>query len=837
MVSETTRRALLSSVLGVGVGGMALTDARQFLADFAPLSGSTWNADARRVDREVDSPYGDATVRYDDHGVPHVSASDERAAYYAVGYVQASDRLFEMDLLRRVMRGELSAVFGEVAVDSDRFNRQMDFARAAEVTWDAAKDGPAAPASEAFVDGVNAYREDADRPVEFELLDYDADPWTPVDSILAQKQISWGLTGSFATLRRAAVADAFDRETAETLYPLPDADNHDSPILRPGDREPNPPGGESATVSGRASATSRSRRPTGAGTGKRVDPDLVSWLEGFESEDGVGSNSWVVHGEYTASGQPVVANDPHLDLRVPPVWYEQHVVVDGERDVRGVTFPGVPFVIIGRSDTGAWGFTNAGYDVIDFYTYETRNGGSEYRYGDEFREFQTREETIPVADGEDETVEVTKSVHGAVLSRRSDGDALSGTDGRVGVQWTGLSAARTIESIYDIGRSAGVDDVLDALPKFDEPTQNFVYADRDGRTLYYTTGTVPVRRTDGDPVAATRPFDGSAREGEWRGFEPYGETDWAAADTIPFEEMPHSVDPGYLATANQRVTDDPPAHLSEGYASPFRGARIYERLDERAGSGEAMTPAFLRDVQLDAVDRRVDHLRPLLEDARGEVSGAVREELDAVLAWDGEMTTARREPLVFAFWARELGERVFERRFEDADLDVGTPNDWVLGNLPEDSEWFVPADGSDPDRGAVAAAALADALDAIDEAGHETYGDYNRTALTHPFEREFLNYPAYPTDGSPTAVNNFRRESMVGSSWRQVVPVGDDGSDAMAVLPGGNDGDPLSANYADQLDDWAAGRFREFGLDAPDGVDVRFTGDDGDAGDSGGDGE
>lgn len=822
MVSDTTRRALLSAVLGAGVGGMALTDAREFLADFAPLSGSAWNEDGRAVEGDVASPYGEATVRYDDHGVPHVEASDERAAYYAVGYVQAADRLFEMDLLRRVMRGELSAVFGDRAVDSDRFHRQMDFVRAAEVTWAAASDGPAAPASEAFVDGVNAYREAADRPIEFELLDYEAAPWTPVDSILAQKQISWGLTGSFATLRRAAVAAAYDRETAATLYPLPDADNHDAPILRPGAREPNPPGGD-------AGGESVAR----AGTGDPVDPDLVSWLAAFESEDGVGSNSWVVSGEYTASGNPVVANDPHLDLRVPPVWYEQHVVVDGERDARGVTFPGVPFTIIGRNDRGAWGFTNAGYDVVDFYTYDTRDGGREYRYGDEWREFETREETIPVADGDDETVEVTKSVHGAVLSKGSDGDPLPGTRGRVGVQWTGLSAARTIESIYDVGRSEGVDDVLDALPKFDEPTQNFVYADADGRTLYYTTGQVPIRRTDGDPVPATRPFDGSAREGEWVGFEPYGETDWATADTVPFEEMPHSVDPGYLATANQRVTDDPPAHLSEGYASPFRGARIYERLDERADGGDPMTPAFLRDVQLDAVDRRVDHLRPLLEDARGDVAGDAREELDALLDWDGEMTKARREPLVFAFWARELGERVFDRRFENAGLDVGAPGGWVLGNLPADSEWFVPEDGSEPDRGAIAAAALENALDAIAAEGHTTYGDYNRTALTHPFERGFLNYPAYPTDGSPTAVNNFRRESMVGSSWRQVVPVGDDAEPARAVLPGGNDGDPLSGHYADQLDDWAAGRYREFGLDAPDGVDVRFTGSDGDPGGDG----
>jgi penicillin amidase len=805
---------------------MALTDARGFLENFAPLSGSTWDAADRELDGEVESPYGPAEVRYDGRGVPHVTADSEQAAYYAVGYVQAADRLFEMDLLRRVMRGELSAVFGDVAVDSDRFNRQMDFARAAEVTWEAAKDGPAAPASEAFTDGVNAYREDAGRPVEFELLDYDADPWTPVDSLLAQKQISWGLTGDFSTLRRTAVADAFDRETADLLYPLPDANNHDSPILRPGDREPNPVGGATGDAPAGRAASSGAVDAIGAGSGGAVDPALVSWLEAFESEDGVGSNSWVVSGEYTGSGNPVVANDPHLSLRVPPVWYEQHVVVDGERNVRGVTFPGVPFVVIGRNDAGAWGFTNAGFDVIDFYTYETRNDGREYRYGDEWRAFETREETIEVADGENVAVTVEKSAHGAVLSRGSDGDTLPGTSGRVGVQWTGLSATRTVESVRELGRSEGLDDVLDALRLFDEPTQNFVYADRDGRTLYYTTGQVPIRTIDGDPVTGTRVFDGSAREGEWAGFEPFGETDWESAELVPFEDKPHSIDPGYLATANQRVIDDPSYYLAEGYASPFRGARIYERLDERATSGEAMTPAFLRDLQLDAVDRRVDHLSPLLEDARSEVAGDAREELESLLAWDGDMVAERREPLVFTFWARELGDRVFQRRFDEAGLDVGTPSDWVLGRLPADSEWFVPDGGGDPDRGVIAARALRDALDVLDDEGYVTYGDYNQTALTHPFEREFLNYPAYPTNGSPTTVDNFRRDSLVGSSWRQVVPVGDDAGDAMAVLPGGNDGDPLSNHYADQLDDWAAGRFREFGLDVRGDLAARFTGGD-----------
>ena len=808
MVDETTRRAVLSAVLGAGVGGMALTDARSYLRRFAPGAGSVWGAATGDGPSELPSPYGPAAVRYDDYGVPHVDAESEPAAYYAVGYCHGADRFFQMDLYRRLMAGRLSAVVGQSTVESDAFHRQMDFEAAAEATWSRVEGTETGDVVEAYVAGVEHAREGEQSPMEYRLLEFEPEPWTPTATMLVEKQISWSLTGSFRTLRRALARDRLGSEAVETLYPR--IMDHDTPILR-GEGA----GADAASMRHGAGADAAS---TSDGPDATVpDRRLVSWLGAFESEPGIGSNSWVVSGEYTASGDPIVANDPHLQLTVPPVWYEQRVQTP-ETDARGVSFPGVPFVIIGQNHAGAWGFTNAGADVIDFYRYDTVDNGDGYRYGEETREFDARSETIPVAGADDRTVEVKRSVHGAVLSQFPDGDGFE-TAAELGVAWTGLAATRTVEAVHALNRSDGVDDAEAAIRSFDEPTQCFVYADQEGETYYWVTGRIPIRTTDGEPVRGTRVFDGSAREGEWGdGYTPYGESSWDGF--IPFDEKPGARNPDYLATANQRIADDPAHYLSEGYGSPFRGQRLYARLDARAASDEPLDAAFTRDLQLDTVDARYDLFRPIVEEAI-EAGIDADEDVDAptaesLLPWDGEMRPDAAEPLLFDQWLRSFRERTFDGAFADAGLpaDFPRPNDWVLGNLPADSEWF------DGDRGAAAADAMAKSRERIDAEGWETYGDWNRVRFTHPFDQPFLNYDRIPTAGSAGSVRNFHSEASTGSSWRMIVTF--DG-DSRAVLPGGNSGVYVSPHYDDQLSMWANGEYKSMARTLPDGVDRRFT--------------
>ena len=768
MDSDLTRRALVGVILAGGVGASVFSPVRGYLERFAPLSGSAWDATDQPDSRTIGSPYGAAEVRYDEYGVPNVTGESEEAVYFAVGYAQARDRAFQMDLQRRLMAGELAAVVGSAAVDSDEFRTKMDFTGAAQVTWDSLADSRAGELTEAYTAGVNEIMADDPSALEFSLLEYEPDPWTPVETILMQKQIAWTLTGSFRALRTALVADRLGEEVAEELYPS--RLDHESPIIRDKGTDQ---ASQQRTASGRGSS-----RHT-------VDPGLVDWLSEFESPSGIGSNSWVVAGEHTASGAPIVANDPHLSLMVPPVWYEMNLSTP-ETSVRGVTFPGVPFVVIGENDTGAWGFTNTGADVIDFYRYDTRDG--EYRYEDEWRAFETEQRTIEVDGGKNRQVTVRKTLHGPVIEREGE---------RVGVAWTGHTAESTPQAVYEYSRSGGLDDVVKATEDFDVPTQNLVYADRDGNTLYYVTGRIPIRTTDGEAVPGDRIFDGSAGKGEWQGFTPFGTSSWEGF--VPFEEKPHVTNPDYIGTANQRVVNDPEHYIAEPYSDPYRGIRIYDRLDRRVRSDDPIDPQFIKDLQRDTLDLRAEALVPLLvEVARAaEDTDEIGRYVDALDDWDHRMEGDSLAALVFTRWFDEYRERVFGPTFEEHDLGASYyPNDWVLQYLDPDSRWF-----EGRSRAGVMLDALNAAIEAIENAEYDTYGGYNTTgAMDHPLGLDFLGYPALPTDGSRATVNNYAVENPTGSSWRMICPM--DGPSS-AVIPGGNSGSYFSAHYDDQLGLWA----------------------------------
>jgi penicillin amidase len=775
-----------------------------YLGLAAPLSGDVYDTVARDDGvgpgaERVENPYGRATVRYDDDGVPHVSAENERALYYAVGYVQARDRLFQMDLQRRLVGGNLSAAFGERAVSSDRFHRRLDFRGAAEASWRSLRDTEAAPALEAYSAGVNRYVEAGDLPPEFELLGYEPAEWTPVDTLLVGKLIAWRLSGSFADLRRATVASRLGPAAASDLYPA--RLDHATPVIRGrSDAAQFDPSAVAGDGPGGARADGRNATDFGA---------LYESVAPFDARPGVGSNNWVLSGEATASGRPVLANDPHLSLTVPATWYEMHATT-GEMDVRGVAFPGVPFVVIGRTADVAWGVTNVGGDFTDLYAYETENGS--YLYEGKYRQFETTTETIRVADAPDVTVEVRKTAHGPVIER-------SGRE--VGVAWPGFSATNESLGVYRLNRAESMSDVRDALRIWDVPAQNFVAATRAGETLYYPAGRYPLRVTDGEVVRGDRIFDGSAGEGEWPGYEPYGVSSWDGF--VPFASVPHVDDPAVLASANQRLVDDAPFYLgtSQTFADPYRGARIYELLDDHRADG-GVSATEVAAVQRDVRSRAGRAFASVALDAREEMSPAARALARELDGWGGSMRADSRAALVARLFRQEYRNATFGDELRAHGLDEAYyPRDYVLQTLPADSRWFDDVGTEDVEtRADVAADAMNRTAARIDREGYETYGDYNRLDLDHPFGREFLDWPERPMDGGPDTVFNYRaRGDPVGSSWRMVVAFGEmpAGDDARGVIPGGQSGVFWSPHYHDQLDEWAAGEYKPLTLEAPAG--------------------
>ncbi|KTG10107.1 penicilin amidase [Haloprofundus marisrubri] len=817
MHSEPWRVALSVVLVGALVASAALGGT--FLSLAAPFSGDAYEGvDGGVGDGErIENPYGEATVTYDEYGVPHVDAENEEALYFAVGYVQARDRLFAMDLQRRLIAGELSSAVGERAVESDEFYRSLDFEGAAEASWESVRDTEAGPGVEAFSAGVNHYTDTQPLPPEFGMLGYEPDEWTPVDTLLIGKQISWTLSGNFADLRRETVQSRLGDDAAAELYP--DALDHDSPNIRGGsDAEPYTPDGDISESVGGDAPVDGDAPVVGDDSSAAIGDDsqtaqsadfegLYDWVQAYETDPGVGSNNWVVSGDLTESGSPLLANDPHLQLTVPALWYEMHLTTD-EMNVRGVTFPGIPFAIIGQTDDVAWGVTNVGGDFTDQYTYETRDG--EYLYDGEYRPFETTNETIEVADGEDRTITVRKTVHGPVIERE-------GTE--VAVAWPGFSATNESLGVYQLNHAAEMSDVREALEIWDVPAQNIVAMDRSGETLYYPAGKYPIRRTGDEVVRGDQVFNGSANEGEWAGYEPYGQSSWDGF--APFDAIPHLDNPEYAATANQRVVDDPQFYVgtSMTFADPYRGERIYELLDERAESGTPMTPEDMKEIQRDVDSDRADAFTAYAlssTNASTGLSSAAREDAETLRGWNGSMRADSEAALVYTLWMEEFRNATFADEFGAQGLDEGYyPRDYVLQGFDEESDWYDDSRTQTVEtRADIAAVAMNRTAERIDASGYETYGDYNRLDLNHPFGQAFLDFPERAMDGSPYTVFNFRTESQVGSSLRMVVSFENDSS---MILPGGNSGNPWSPQYDDQLDMWADGEYRRMTLDSPGG--------------------
>ncbi|MFB6309864.1 MAG: penicillin acylase family protein [Salinirussus sp.] len=776
-MADPTRRAVLGALLGAGAGAAAVSPLADALDAAAPLSGRAWRNRGRDLPETVVSPHGDASVAYDEYHVPHVQADGEAAAYYAIGYVHAADRLFQMDLIRRLMSGRLSEVVGPATLDSDRFHVQMDFRGGAAATESILDGTHAGALVSAYAAGVNARIDDGERPLEFDLLEFDPEPWRPLDTYLIGQQIAWGLTGSFRTLRLAVLRNRLSATDFYRLYEQPF--DHGVPILSTADGNPD-------------------RHIRGADTLRGVDPNFIATLADHEPPRQHGSNHWAVAGRRTTTGKPMLAYDPHLTLMAPPVWYEQHLQVPGV-DVRGAAFPGVPFVIVGENAHGAWGFTNTGADVIDFYTYETEDGM--YRYRDDWHSFASELRTIPVSGGSDREVTVRKTVHGPFIERTVGGQSTS-----VGISWTGFSATREPQAIHAFSRTSDVEEFKAALRWMDVPTQNALYIDEQ-ETYYKVTGKIPIRRVDGEIVRGDRVFDGSAAEAEWDGFTPFARSSWDGF--IPFEATPEARDSDVIATANQRPVDDPVYPIGQDYASGFRARRIAKRLHTRLDDGNPVDRSFMIDLQQDTVDERARELVPAVLEARDMADAASSDWLDTLENWDYRMERDSPAALVFDRFIRHFRELTWSDAFDGLG-PAYYPKEWRLVSLPSDDPYF------DGERSAIIARAIDRAIAEINAHDWDTYGDLQRTTIDHRLGAQVdgLNYPRYPTDGTGFTVFNVKVGADHGSSWRQISTI--DGT-SLSILPGGQSGEYFSPHYDDQLRRWADGEYKPMTRSHPTG--------------------
>ncbi len=561
----------------------------------------------------------------DENGVPHIYATNSRDLFFAQGYVQAQDRFWQMDFERHVGRGRLAEIFGESQIETDQFLRTLGWEHVAEQEWAAASpEGALALAS--FADGVNAYLSDhqgASLSLEYAVLklsnrSYVPAPWTPVDSLVWAKVMAWDLRSNMdLEIYRAEVSKLIGDRVDDLYPPYPE----DRPVIVP-----------DFGVS--AASTAAPELPDEAQDllARTADTiDLIDRLTGPVGSD-IGSNNWVISGSLTSTGKPILANDPHLGIQMPSVWYETglHCTTVSDTcpyEVAGFSLLGAPGVVIGHNANIAWGVTNLAADVQDLYVEKINpDDQNQYEVNGEWVDADSRIETIDVAGGEPVQMNVRVTRHGPIISgvygRLEDFDEKTDIPlpepYAIALRWTALEPSRILESVVAIDRAANWDEFRDALRLWDVPSQNFIYADVDGHIGYQSPGRIPIR-ANGD---GRMPVPGWTDTYEWTGF-------------IPFDQLPSSFDPpeGFIVTANNAVTRPGVGpFLARDWAYGTRAQRIVDMIRE---AGTSISPDDVRAMQFDAASIHADVLIPRLV---GLASGVpqVRQAQAILESWAGD---------------------------------------------------------------------------------------------------------------------------------------------------------------------------------------------------------
>jgi penicillin G amidase len=773
---------------------------------------------------------GDVEVVRDDHGIPQLYGDSVEDLMRAQGYVHAQERFFEMDVRRHATAGRLAEMFGEKALESDEMVRTMGWRRVAEQELALIKPETRA-ALEAYADGVNAYLDQhspSQIAVEYTVLnagglDYRPEHWTAVDSLSWLKAMAWDLRGNMTEEidRVLALAD-HSAEQVQELYPAYPYDEH-APIV-----------GQGAVVDGifdqaaTQDATRKPQRPAYTAGAQRALSRLQAGLERMPTllgrGDGIGSNSWVVDGDHSATGEPLLANDPHLDASLPGVWMQmglhcRTVSEDCPLDVAGFTFSGVPGVIIGHNADIAWGFTNLGPDVTDLYL--ERVQGDRWRYDGKLRPLRTRTETIKVHGGDDVELTIRATKHGPLLSDVSDqladvGEAAR-VDGRpdgetyaVALEWTALHPSATADAVLELDTATGWDSFRAAAADFAVPAQNLVYADTQGHIGYQAPGRIPIRKSGNDgllPVAGWRP------ENDWTG------------DYVPFDGLPNVLDPeeGFIVTANQAVIGrDYPYRLTDDWDQGYRSQRIRDRLSQE---GELSVDEML-DLQLDDQNPMGPVLTPYLLDVklpRGYYSAGKR----LLEHWDfGQPADSAAAAYFNVVWRNLLRLTFQDELPEDQWPDGGDRWFAVVSHLlehPSDPWWDDRSTTGVETRDDILAEAMTAARDELTRrqdvsADEWSWGRLHRLDLHQAALGEsgigpvewLVNRGPWEVGGGSAAVDAASWDASEGyavtsaPSMRMVVSVGDFDKSRWINLTGVS-GHPFDDHYTDQTDLWAEG--------------------------------
>ena len=764
-------------------------------------------------------------------GIPHIYARSTEDAYFALGYLHATDRLFEMEMFRRRASGTLAEVFGKASLNDDIFVRQIGVRRNSEAVWKSQRlDGRIRSELEAYCAGVNTrlaqlQEPGTPKPAVLQQLGFTPAPWTPVDALAFSKYMAWDQSGTDTDVWMGMLVEKLGLETVNELFPLDRP--YEIPTI-PGWGAVNKAiGGArvSPAVAGASSSRTlwrgqEARAPAGgtpaphfpAGFDQAALDLHRRFVSGrFGSPFAFGSNNWVIDGTKSATGKPILANDPHLAFSLPSIWYTAHLVAPG-LNIIGVTFAGFPYTVIGHNDRIAWGLTNMQADAVDFFIEKTDpQYPQQYFYKGEWRPIQRIHEDVPVRGEKPVPLEIESTIHGPLVTTHGATLALA---------WTGLGPTFEVIAFQRLNTARGLDDYRAALRDLTVPALNVIYADVDGNIAIAPHGALPIRKRG----LGRWPVDGST-----------GEYDWAGM--IPDDQLPFALNPTqhFLASANGRPAPlGYPFYLGWMWDPSYRTRRIHELLSTH----EHITVEDMEAFQMDGHDVAAEKFVPVLLAAydRHPFGGdQVRRAIDELRRWNFEAAPQSVAERIWAAWFERFRQNVWQHHFDAAgvehwnggwgfaDTNERQPElevlEFLTRNNPE-SKWFdAQPEGSGSGlrpartRDDLMAGSFVEAIArVVKERGTDMsqwlWGATNVLRLHSMTQNPALDRGGMSVRGDDLTLNPGANGGEVtgGASWRMVVDFSDLGH-SFGIYPGGQSEDPASPHYDDQVKPWAEGRY------------------------------
>lgn len=755
----------------------------------SPQQGFWQNAEPLNYDYsdEINFPSlkGKVNIYFDERLVPHVFADNDEDLYFAQGYLHARFRLFQMDLQTRAAEGRASEIAGSAAINYDKEQRRLGMRFAAEnALGEMEKDELSKAAFSAYTAGVNAYIEsltESTLPLEYKLLDFRPEPWTNLRTALLLKMMAKMLSsGTESDLENTIARSLFKPEQLAALYPQ--VNDSLAPIVPKGTPFPAP------TVQPVAPASADSlyfQSQTGFTQRETDRPDA-----------GNGSNNWVVAGSRTQSGSPILANDPHLELSLPSIWYEMQLNGPGS-NAYGVSLPGSPFIIIGLNDSIAWGVTNAGRDVKDYFQIKFKDDTRrEYWYNGQWTPTRLRVEEIKVKGGRVVYDTVAYTEFGPVQFDKTFGSP-NGNDENLAVRWIAHEPSNEGLTFYKLNRAANYNEYVEAISTFQCPGQNFVFASKTGDIAIWQQGKFPAR-WKGQGLYVMPGEDSSYN---WQGF-------------IPQPENPHSLNPerGFLESANQRAVDSTyPYFIPGAYITP-RGIAIEKFLSNM----NQVTVADMMQLQYNYFNVQAEMLRPILLKYvdRSQLDDAAAEYLKELESWNLQAEPNSKGQTIFVAWWDSLYKNIWIDDLEKGNglapwperqhtlellLRDSTNMGWVDDVRTEEREELAQVITKSMKQATTG-------LNNLKGEGRLEWSKRMRPSVYHLLKQNLLPFARtdLPVGGDGNIINAMKHSH--GPSWRMIAHMSAL-TEAYGVYPGGQNGNPGSRFYDNFIDTWARGEY------------------------------